>query len=288
MLSIDLVTVPYDSGRRGYRMGAGPQALLRHGLVQQLRSAGHEVELIPVESTGTTQDELSTSFDLAARVARVTRASRAAMRFPLTLSGGCFGTVGAFASVSGDAAGALWFDAHGDMNTPGTSESGFLDGMAAAVLLGWCHAERARDILAPLAESRLMLAGTRDLDAPEAAALKQSGVRSLSPGQVRDATVSAEALDAFTAGIRTLYLHVDADVLDADQVGRANEFASAGGLTAREVIDVVEAAGRRARVAGMTVSAYDPALDTDAAVRGALIEIITASLDVAMAAGPAT
>lgn len=285
MLSIDLVTVPYDSGRRGHRMGAGPQALLRDGLVQRLRTAGHDVELIPVESTGPMKDDVSTAFDLASKVARVTRSSRSAGRFPLTLSGNCFGTVGAFASVAGDTAGALWFDAHGDLNTPATSTSGFLDGMAAAVLLGWCHADRARDILPPLAESRLMLAGIRDLDPPEAEALGRSAVKSLSPADVRDATVSGDALAAFTTGMRTLYLHVDADVLDSDRVGRANDYACAGGLTAQEVIDLATAAGRRARIAGMTVSSYDPAVDADAAVRNALLSIITASVAAAVA-GP--
>jgi arginase len=287
VLSIDLVTVPYDSGRRGFRMGAGPQALLRAGLLQQLRAAGYEAELVPVEATGATRDELSTAFDLAGKVARVTRASRAAGRFPLTLSGSCFSTVGAFASVAGDGTGLLWLDAHGDVNTPETSASGFLDGMAAATLLGWCHAERAREILpAALEESRLMLAGTRSLDAPESAALQQSAVGTLSPADLKDSGATAAALDTFTAGLRSLYLHVDADVLDPHQVGRANSFASPGGLTTLEVIDLVKAAGRRARIEGMTVSAYDPAEDTDTAVGGAVIEIITAALTAA--AGPAS
>lgn len=282
MLPIDLVTVPYDSGRRGYRMGAGPQALLRHGLMQTLRSAGHDVELVPVEAAATAQDELSTALDLAARIARVTRASRASGRFPLTLSGNCFGTVGAFASVAGDTSGVLWLDAHGDLNTPETSGSGFLDGMAAAVLLGWCHRERTRDVLpVPLPESRLLLAGARDLDTAEAAALERSAVRRLLSAEARDAAAAGAALDAFTAGMTSLYLHVDVDVLDPERVGRANSFASPGGLSAGELSALVGAAGRRTRIGAMTLSSYDPAEDVDGAVRNAAIEIITAALTIA-------
>lgn len=283
MLSIDLVTVPYDSGRRGFRMGAGPQSLMREGLMQKLRAAGHDVDLVPVEAGATPEDELATTFDLAARVARVTRASRAANRFPLTISGSCFSTVGAFASLADEAAGVLWLDAHGDVNTPETSASGFLDGMAAATLLGWCHADRTRDILPQsLAEARLMLAGARDFDDPEAAALQQSAVRVLSPAGVRDGSASA-ALDSFTGGMSALYLHVDLDVLDPDSVGRANSFASPGGLTTQEVMQLIGAAGAKVRLAGMTVSAYDPTADTNGAVRRAAIEIIAAAL---AAAGP--
>jgi len=32
----------------------------------------------------------------------------------------------------------IWFDAHADFNTPETSPSGFLDGMALAILTGQC------------------------------------------------------------------------------------------------------------------------------------------------------
>jgi arginase len=279
VLSIDLVIVPYDSGRRGYRMGAGPQALLRLGLMQSLRAAGHDVELVPVEVTGT-QDELAASIDLAAKVARVTRASRASGRFPLTLSGSCFSTVGAYASVADTDAGVLWLDAHGDLNTPDTSTSGFTDGMAAATLLGWCHKDLTRSFLmAHPAESRLLLAGTRDLDAPESAALQQSEVRLLSAAAARDEGAFGPALDAFTAGMTSLYLHVDADVLDPESVGRANSFATPDGLSLQQAAALIDAAGTRAGIAGMTLSAYDPAEDSDGAVGRALIEIITAALN---------
>lgn len=280
MLSIDLVTVPYDSGRRGFRMGAGPQALVRLGLVQTMRAAGHDIELVPVEATGNAGDELATALDLAGKVARVTRASRAAGRFPLTLSGSCFSTVGAFASVAADGAGVLWLDAHGDVNTPDTSTSGFVDGMAAATLLGWCHGDRTREFLPEsLSESRLLLSGVRDLDAPETAALQRSAVRVLTPPDVRNGATAAAALDAFTAGMRAVYLHVDADVLDPESVGRANSFASPGGLGVQDVTALIDAAGARSPIAGMTVSAYDPAGDTGGAVGRALLDIIAHALE---------
>lgn len=279
MLSIDLVTVPYDSGRRGFRMGAGPQALVRLGLVQTLRAAGHDIELVPVEATGSAGDELATALDLAGKVARVTRASRAAGRFPLTLSGSCFSTVGAFASVADDGAGVLWLDAHGDLNTPDTSTSGFVDGMSAATLLGWCHADRTRDFLpAHLPESRLLLTGARDLDAPERSALQGAAVRVLTPDETRNPATAEAALEAFTAGMTAVYLHVDADVLDPESVGRANSFASPGGLSAQDVIALIDAAGTRAGIAGMTVSAYDPVEDTGGAVGRALLDIIAHTL----------
>lgn len=276
VVPIDLVTVPYDSGRRGWRMGAGPQALLRAGLMQRLRAAGHDVELIPVESAGG-GDEMSTLFDLTTRVARVVRSSRASGRFPLTLSGNCFSTIGALGDDAADGTGVLWLDAHGDVNTPETSTSGFVDGMSAAALLGWCHRDRIREVLpTPLPESRLLLAGTRDLDPAESNALQRSHVRMLPAADVSDETAAGAALDAFTAGITSVYLHLDLDVLDAVGVGRANEFASAGGPTSNDVVRFATAAAARASISGMTVSAYDPAADADGGVARAALEIIAA------------
>jgi arginase len=275
MTGIDLVTIPYDSGQRGYRMGAGPQHLLHGELVRRLRTAGHDVELIPVEASGVGSDVEATTFDLAARAARVTRAGRSAGRFPVLLSGNCIQTIGVVAGCGRDDIGVLWLAAPGDLNTPATSPSGFLDGMGAAVLVGWCHEERARSLpLEKLAESRLLLIGTRALDPAEDAALRASSVSSLPGTAATDAGALGAALDRLFTSARSCYLHIDLDVLDPDAVGRANTYAAAGGLTVAQVQAVVAAAAERVPILGLTIASYDPSVDADDAVRKAGIELI--------------
>ncbi|HEX6133353.1 MAG TPA: arginase family protein [Longimicrobiales bacterium] len=271
MQAVDLVTVPYDSGRRGHRMGAGPQALLKGGLVQKLRAAGYDTELVPVESAGTSTDAITVAFELAARIARVVRASRSAGRFPLTISGNCFGTVGALAGLSADAPALVWLDAHGDLNTPETSPSGFLDGMAAATALGWCHTDRsgALDGFSKLAEADLLVIGVRDLDAPEAELVKRSAVRALGPGELGSLE---SALDSYSG--RAVYLHLDVDVLDPDRVGPANTYATPNGLSVADVANLIRALAARSVIAGMTVASYDPAVDTSGAIARATLELI--------------
>jgi len=46
---VDLLSVPYDSGMRGVRMGAGPDALLASGLVNRLTASGHDVSHAAIE-----------------------------------------------------------------------------------------------------------------------------------------------------------------------------------------------------------------------------------------------
>jgi arginase len=66
-----------------------------------------------------------------------------------------------------------------------------------------------------------------------------------------------------------IHLHVDLDVLDPSEA-QVNAFAAPGGLTVAEVVEVVEAVGRRVEIAAASFTAYDPDQDPeDRAVRAA-------------------
>ena len=58
---------------------------------------------------------------------------------PLVLGGDhsvALGTVGGHGAACKGAGAAIWLDAHGDLNTPETSPSGNVHGMALAALIG--------------------------------------------------------------------------------------------------------------------------------------------------------
>src|SRR5690348_17839791 len=74
-MKIQFLLVPYDSGRREWRMGRGPSFLLRHGVGSGIRSLGHEVDAEYIEPTGVesanppASTEIATSFSLYRQVA---------------------------------------------------------------------------------------------------------------------------------------------------------------------------------------------------------------------------
>src|SRR5512138_2627390 len=136
-MPIRLILAPYDSGHREWRMGAGPTHLLRHGLASRIRSLGVEVGAEFAEVADRPGTEISTTFALWREVAERVGLARERGELPVVLSGNCGATIGALAGRRGDV-GLLWLDAHGDFNTPETSESGFLDGMALATIVGRC------------------------------------------------------------------------------------------------------------------------------------------------------
>jgi len=102
-VDIQILAVPYDSGHRGLRMGAGPEALLQAGLVDALRSAGHNVSVRLAELDPTKwQAEIQSGFELMRMLAGAVREAQAADRFPIVLAGNCNTAVGTLAGLGTD------------------------------------------------------------------------------------------------------------------------------------------------------------------------------------------
>ena len=192
-MDIHLLIVPYDTARRGWRSGAGPEHLLQAGLTTHLQRNGHIVANIQVIEDDSAQSpaEIRTAFELARRLAEGVRFARAAGRFPLVLSGNCNSAIGTLSGLVPASRAIFWFDAHGDCNTPETTASGFLDGTGLAVALGLCWRQLAASVpgFQPVAPEATFLLGARDLDPGEIALLadrsspssQSSGFRPTSP-----------------------------------------------------------------------------------------------------------
>lgn len=274
-MDIELLVVPYDSGHRAERFGRGPLRLLEAGIVDRLEAAGRAVTMTEIEAAPGFRTENALAFELAGRIARAVRAAREAGRFPLVLSGNCFSAVGTVAGVGPDRTALVWFDSHGDLNTPETSASAFLDGMAVATLLGRCWKAAAGRVpgFAPVAERAVILLAVRDLDPPERALVEGSGVELVTPGSARGAPARAAvaaALDGLPASTEGAYLHIDLDVLDPD-VAHVNEYAAPDGLRVEDVIRVVDAVADRLPLAAAAFTSYDPSLDDDGRAAGAAL-----------------
>jgi arginase family enzyme len=114
---------------------------------------------------------------------------------PLVLGGCCCAHVGAVEGLAArhERLGVVWFDAHGDLNTPETSPSGNEWGMPLRTLID----DGAVSV------SAVALVGARSLDPGEEEFIAASGLR-LGTAGVR------QALE----GVETVYVALDADVLD--------------------------------------------------------------------------
>jgi arginase len=146
---------------------------------------------------------------------RLTADATADARRPLLLSGDCLTAVGILAGVQRrhpDVA-IVWLDAHGDFNTPQITTSGYLAGMSLAMLTGrspalFCGPLRLR----PVPDDAVVLIDARDLDPAERDALDTSRVVRVpaDPQAVRTALTQLCA--------PAVYLHVDVDIIDGDEL----------------------------------------------------------------------
>jgi arginase len=258
---VDLLSVPYDSGMRGARMGAGPDALLASGLIDRLTASGHHVTHAAIELPESGFfPEGQAAFALDRSLAKTVSASIARGAFPMVLSGNCITSLGTVGGIGEPELGAIWFDAHGDFNTPETTPSGFLDGMSLGILTGHCWHTLAATVpgFAPLAEDRVMLVGARHLDRAEETSLSESGITRVTADSGRDDLEGD--LKQLRQRVRDIYLHIDLDVLDPSE-GKANSYATANGLTVAELQGIIQSIAGIFRVCAAALTAYDPAQD---------------------------
>lgn len=120
----------------------------------------------------------------------------------------------------------VWFDAHGDLNTPFTSPTGYLGGMALAGPAGLWDSGFGNGL--PLAS--IILVGVRDLD-PAEQALVEAGMLELVPPGGDCLAQLRTALDG-----RPAYVHLDCDVLEPGIV--PTDYRVPGGFTLAELGDL--------------------------------------------------
>ena len=142
-----IIGAPLDlgAGRRGVDMG--PSAIRYAGLEERLRALGIDVVdrgnvAMPVAEATAEHDErarfLPAIRQTCERIAELVGAALDEGVVPVVLGGDhsiALGTLGGLAARRGPGA-VLWFDAHGDLNTPQTTPSGNVHGMPLAAALG--------------------------------------------------------------------------------------------------------------------------------------------------------
>lgn len=278
-MRVSLIAVPYDLGRADVGSGRGPGAYLKAGAAEALRARGHDVEVVTVRRAAPFSDELAAILDVDEAVARAVDDALRADALPLVVAGNCNVVLGIHAGLQrvgvGHAA-LVWLDAHGDFNTPHTSETGYLDGMPLAILCGRAYGDAVRHTLrtVPFEEAAVLHAGGRDLDDEERQSLLRSRMRIVEGDSLRrrgsvDALVPAldrladerrdsRGLDAGQAP--PVHLHIDLDVLDP-AAAPGVMFPSPHGLTAAQLLAAIDLVRERFTLLAVTLTSFTPERD---------------------------
>jgi arginase len=278
-IAITNVRLDLGAGRRGTDMG--PSAMHVAGLVPKLRDLGHTIGDVvsfgadtPVEPADEGDPRarfLPEILGVCARVADRVEQDVIAGRFPLVLGGDhaqAIGTVSGLARAwrrKRQRVGLLWIDAHTDMNTPDTTQSGNIHGMPLAALLGYGPRDLVR--LAgdepALLPQHVAILGVRDVDRHETAVVTDAHIRVYTMSELDErgtAVCVREAIEHVTRDTAGLHLSFDLDGVDpTDAPGVGTPVP--GGLTIRESHLVCEAAARSGKLLGMEMVELNPTLD---------------------------
>jgi arginase family enzyme len=159
---------------------------------------------------------------------------------PLVLGGDCCSHIGAVEGLTARQGrlALIWFDAHGDLNTPESSPSGNQWGMPLRMLLD-SGAVAAADVA---------LVGARNLDAPEEDFIQSSGLN-----------IGEEGISRALEKTGCAYVALDVDVLEPSELSVF--MPEPEGLSRVEVERLLRAVEARTKVlgAGFTGLSFEPA-----------------------------
>jgi len=209
-------------------------------------------------------------------------------QFPLVLGGDCSILIGALLALRRTKRnyGLFFIDGHADFYQPQASPTGEVADMDLAIVSG-----RGPDILTnidglkPLVRDEdVVVFGYRD--ANQAANFGSQDVRDTAMGvfdlpRIRELKITEAARLAVRGLLKQeldgFWIHLDADVLD-DEIMPAVDYRLDGGLSFSELSDLLRILFGSRRAVGMTITIFNPCMDSDGSIARKLVSSIIAGL----------
>ena len=286
---ITLLGVPLDLGAKNLGVDIGPDAFRHQNIVEKLQKAGLEVEdagdikpkerqeLEPGDPKMRYADEI---VRVSNETARLVEEAINNNRRVLALGGDHsinLGAVSGASSALGGSLGLIYLDAHGDMNTSETTQTGNIHGMHLAGLLGFGD-KKLVDVHTPgtkIATQNLLHIGGSDLDQPEIEMMEREHLPNFTLFDLLSHGMQPllKMIDELASRVDHVWISLDLDVIDrlyAPGAGMPNP----GGLSYREIAAIAEYIGKTGKVVGMDIVEYNPLQDQEQKTAELGIELI--------------
>ncbi|OCK94313.1 arginase [Cenococcum geophilum 1.58] len=287
---LSVVAVGFSGGQTKAGVDAAPMALIESGLIQQLEEdlefkVTYDGQVHSYADIMPEEDPEYRNMRRPKSVSAVTRAVSEQVyehaskgKFVLTLGGDhsiAIGTISGTARAIKERLGrelaVIWVDAHADINTPETSESGNIHGMPVAFLTGLAT-EKNEETFGWIQEDqristkKLVYIGLRDIDRGEKKILREHGIKAFSMHDI-DRHGIGRVMDMALGWIGSdtpIHLSFDVDALDpmwAPSTGTPVR----GGLTLREGDFIAECVAETGSLIALDLVEVNPSLDVQGA-----------------------
>lgn len=280
MSRVCMYGVPMDLGRGHRGVDMGPSGFRIAGIREGIESLGLTFEdrgNIPVEISQRLEPE-NEKARFIKPIATACEALRDGVRsvldegaFPLVVGGDHSIAVGTIAGVTShfhaknEEIGLIWFDAHGDFNTPDSSPTGNVHGMPLASVLGYGDPLLTEiGARVPMVKpENVVLIGIRDIDDGERRLIRKSGIKTYTMydiDRIGMAQVAAEAIEHVTKN--TVGFHVSFDLDGCDpSIARGVGTPVPGGVGFRESHYLLESVAMSGKLLSLEMTEIDPLLD---------------------------
>lgn len=277
---IEIIGAPLDLGQQRRGVDMGPSALRVAGLATKLEALGYTVTdrgnvAVPVAEIADRGDDRARFLNAIAKsdelVAGYVSEALKRLAIPLVVGGDHSVAAGTVAGVAQhfralkQAIGLIWIDAHSDINTPQTSDSGNVHGMPLAAVLG----------MGPEALSHLLgwspkvlaqhaaLVGIRDVDPGERENIRRAGVMAFTMRDIDELGMRAvmeKAIQIASAGTAGYHVSLDMDWVDPEEAPGVGTPVP-GGATYREAHLAMEILADHGGMLSLEVVEVNPILD---------------------------
>jgi len=280
--SVFCIGMPMYRGQQQKGVSHGPAAIRNNGLAERIERDGwlfHDFGDLNLPDSEEAMEEHphAKHSELVGRQARLLceSISKPAQegKFCLTLGGDHSLAIGSIAGVlsANPETAVIWVDAHADINTPKTTYSGNVHGMAAAFLLGLHDTRQIRGFdwmkSIKLLPQRLVYVGLRDVDPPERDIIRDLGIKAFTMQDVDRYGVGKTmemALDHLLQRVnRRLHLTLDIDAVDPAYAPSTGTTVR-GGLLYREAFYICESIAETGLLTSMDMVEVNPELSSTA------------------------
>lgn len=229
--NISIIGVPVDFGQTRRGVDMGPSAIRYADIYERLEDLKYDIqdlgdieikrparEVVPTDTNlKNLREVVDASEKLAEKVDHIIKAKR----FPLVLGGDHSIAIGTFAGIAKHYKnlGVIWYDAHGDLNTPETSPSGNIHGMPLAVSLGLGHPDLVKiaGFSPKIKPENIVIIGARALDEGEKELIREKGIRVYTMHEIDRMGMTAvmeETIRYLSEKTDGVHLSLDLDGLD--------------------------------------------------------------------------
>ncbi len=270
MNHIACISVPLWQGAEKYGMNLAPGTLYNIGLQGVLESQFEVTQhSMPELGTFDAENKYAVLADYLTLLKKQVLQAYKKGHFPLTIGGDHSLGLGSAAATAETFknTGLIWFDAHGDMNTEATSDTGHIHGMPVAALMGLCSSELNTVPEVYIKPENIFWIGSRSIDTGEQRLIDEKHLHIYSAKLVQTkgmAWVMQNIIHQMhEQGIAHIHLSIDVDAIDP-KLFPATSVPEPNGLTFEDFNIFVQSLRQiQHQIAAIDWVEYNPTLDNE-------------------------